>query len=95
MTCRIKIVGFANGIFCPFVGQYVKYFDFEAYNGEGGGLFTDDPDEAMEFVNPGAAMDFWRTPSLTVPVRPDGKPNKPMTCCTIEIEEEALRDVWK
>jgi len=32
------------------------------------------------------AMIFWGTQSNTVPLRPDGKPNKPLTALSIEVE---------
>jgi len=82
MTCRIKIAGYADGRSCPLVGCYLQEFNFEADDG----TFTDDRDDALEFANAGAAMDFWRTQSLTVPIRPDGRPNKPLTMFSIEIE---------
>ncbi len=101
MTCRIKIVGYANGMFCKDAGRYLRMFDFEAHGGRGYGECTDDLDEALEFTNPGAAMDFWRTQSLTTPVRSDGSPNKPLTACTIEIvggedepDEAVAGDGW-
>jgi hypothetical protein len=36
----MKIVGFASGAPCPIAGQYLKDFDFEAYEGLGHGEFT-------------------------------------------------------
>lgn len=85
MAFIIKALGFANGVACPIAGQYLKSFDFEAHDGRGFGVFTANPAEAMTFESAGAAGDFWRTQSKTVPLRPDGKPNRPLTSTTVEI----------
>jgi hypothetical protein len=80
----IRVVGFAWGP-CPFAGQYLMSFDFESGNGLGFGEFTSDRSKAMRFAGLREAMEFWRTPSKTRPLRPDGKPNRPFTATTIEI----------
>ena len=49
--------------------------------------FTPIPEMAMEFVNMGAAMDFYRQVSKKQPIRPDGKPNRPLTAYTAEFLE--------
>ena len=41
----------------------------------------------MRFVSIAEAMEYWRTVSTTVPFRPDGKPNRPLTAYTVEIEQ--------
>lgn len=41
--------------------------------------------EAMRFETFEAAHALWNTQSETVPYRPDGRPNKPMTAFTVEI----------
>lgn len=37
----------------------------------------------MEFADLAAALEFWRTTSVVRPRRPDGEPNRPLTCLTI------------
>lgn len=83
----IKAVGFANGVHCPHAGQYLRKADFEAHRGRGFMTFTHDVRRAMRFNDVQDLMEFWRTQSRTVPLRPDGQPNRPLTALTIEIEE--------
>lgn len=42
-----------------------------------------DVDEAMEFVDHAAAFACWRRQSITVPWRPDGQPNRPLTAFSV------------
>lgn len=85
MTHVIKILGWANGEACPHIGQYVGSGDHDAYDGAGYFEFTSDPDKAMKFAGAGEAMQFWAKQSTVRPVRPDGKPNKPLTAAHAEI----------
>jgi hypothetical protein len=85
MTKVIKAVGFAIGEACPVAGHYVESFDFEAAGGLGCGEFTPDIGKAKIFPDADAAMRFWGTKSITKPLRSDGKPNRPLTCTTVEI----------
>lgn len=66
-------------------GRYLKSMDFDANNGWGDAVFTDNTDEAMIFKSPQEALGFWSTQSKIEPLRPDGKPNKPMTAFTVEL----------
>jgi hypothetical protein len=83
----IKAVMFANGAPCPHAGTYLKSADFEAHGGIGWMTFTRNPGSALKFDSAGAAIAYWRTRSKTVPTRPDGKPNRPLTALTVEIED--------
>lgn len=56
-------------------------------DGRGCVEWTDDPKKARGFETRFDAMEFWRTPSKTVPKRPDGKPNRPLTAFTVSVEE--------
>ncbi len=85
MTKVLKVIGFANGEPCPIQGQYIKTFDFDAAGGRGFGTFTDKPNKAKQFADAVSALRFWRQQSKTMPTRPDGKPNRPLTCTTIEV----------
>ena len=66
-------------------GQYLVSFDFDAMNGTGFGIFTDKPEHAMRFKTLRDAMEFWLTASTVKPLRPDGKPNRPLTASTISV----------
>lgn len=83
----IRAIGFANGVPCPHALQFLKSADFEAHGGRGFMTFTEDIDRAMTFPDATAAITFWRTQSKTVPKRPDGRPNRPLTALTVEIED--------
>lgn len=67
---------------------YVRSFD-PMWNGDGTGcgkvVLTHDPDLALQFKDKATAFAFWKQQSPTVPVRPDGKPNKPLTAFTVEL----------
>jgi hypothetical protein len=83
----LKAIGFANGVHCPHEGQYLKYADFDAYDGRGFMTFTKKASDAMTFPDFRAAMVFWQTTSKARPRREDGMPNRPLTALTIEIED--------
>lgn len=85
MSHVIEAVGFASGVPCPHAGMYLRAFDHEAHGGQGEGVFTNDLDQAMRFADSEAAFSFWRRVSRIRPVRPDGKPNRPLTALTIVV----------
>lgn len=57
---------------------------------DGGYDFETTPDLSLarRFDTGEAAFEFWRQGHPFMPLRPDGKPNKPWTCYTIEIRRE-------
>jgi hypothetical protein len=63
---------------------FIKSYD-DTPCGRGHVVFTPHVEKALRFESAGAAMEFWRTRSKTVPTRPDGKPNRPLTAFTVEI----------
>ena len=46
---------------------------------------TQDIDKAHLFASMEEAMETWRRQSKAVPLRPDGKPNRPLTAFTVEV----------
>jgi hypothetical protein len=82
----IRAVGFANGAPCPHEGEYLKSFDHDTPDGLGYGEFTRDLSEAKLFASRARALEFWRRPSRSRPLRPDGEPNRPLTCLTVAVE---------
>lgn len=86
MTTIMKVVGFANFAPCSITGQYLESFDHEADGGRGYGTFTFDRDRAMKFDNFAHAIEFWRKVPRCMPLRPDGEPNRPLTCTTWDFE---------
>jgi hypothetical protein len=87
MTAVMKCAGIAGPFHCADVGRYLKWCDFEALNGRGLALFTDDVDKAMKFTSKFEALVFWRTQSKTMPYRFDGKPNRPLTAYHMEVTD--------
>jgi hypothetical protein len=65
---------------------FVKSFDHDADRGRGDGKFTNDPNDAKRFDNGADAIEFWQKQSKVRPLRPDGKPNRPLTAYTAAIE---------
>ena len=55
-----------------------------------GGWITLTPhrENAVRFLDVGAAMKAWNEQSRRQPLRDDGKPNKPLTALTVGIEPE-------
>lgn len=76
----------ANGAATPHDGKHVQRCEFDEPFGTLAMDSTSNPAEAMHFDTPGAAMDYWRTASTRYPLRPDGKPNRPLTGLTVSVE---------
>jgi len=68
-------------------GRFIRAYDVDAHGGRGSVEFTTDPREAIRFASASLAMEAWRTQSKRVPLRDDGKPNRPLTAYTVEIEQ--------
>jgi hypothetical protein len=68
------------------VGQMLKAHDPNRYSdGRGWSEWTDDVRFARKFTSAADALDFWRQVSTVRPLRPDGQPNRPLTCYHIEV----------
>lgn len=63
---------------------WVKAYDPD--DGVARPTLTWDPDEALMFDDMDAAVTRWRAVDPLVPVRDDGKPNRPLTAFTVEFE---------
>jgi len=87
MAAVIRIVRSATGESRPEDGQYVMSFDHNAHMGRGQLESTGRVDRALRFATKADAMEFWGRQSTFRAVRPDGKPNRPLTAYTVEIEE--------
>jgi hypothetical protein len=66
-------------------GQYLASYDPEAHGGRGSATWTPDPAKAMTFGDARAAFESWQQVPRSRPVRPDGKPNHPLTAFTVAI----------
>jgi hypothetical protein len=72
---------------CEPVG-FLKAFDLEAHGATayptGAATVTNNPDAAMQFADEGAALAYVKQVPATCPLRPDGKPNRPLTAFHVE-----------
>lgn len=83
----MRILGLADGRPSPVDGHYLVRMDVEARNGRGMLVATEDPAKAMVFDGMPQLASYWRRPSQSVPYRPDGKENRPLTAYTVEAEQ--------
>lgn len=82
MEYVIQLIGLATGVPNPDEGTYVVEYDPAAFAGRGDIRTTPDKDRARRFTDAGAAAEYWRQ---SAGIRPDGKPNRPLTAWTVEI----------
>lgn len=83
---KMKIVGLADGWPTTADGRYLRWCDVDARGGQGEVFTTSDKNEAMEFKSTWELLEYWRRQSTVTPLRPDRKPNRPLTAYTIEAE---------
>lgn len=67
-------------------GRYLCKFNPEANDGRGYIETTRLLEKAMKFDTIDDLFETWKTQSRTVPFRPDGKPNRPLTAYTMSPE---------
>jgi len=65
------------------VGSYLASYNPEGAAGNGVATWTKDPAEAMTFPTVEAATACYRAIPLNRPLRPDGRPNCPLTVFTV------------
>ena len=82
----IKCLEFATGQPSRYEGMYLKAYDPDGREGMGHIEWTPNRWEAMQFTQAFGALDTWRRQSTVHPLRPDGKPNRPLTAYSIVIE---------
>ena len=63
--------------------EYLVDFDPDAYAGRGSIRTSFKLAEAKRFADFVDLMEEWKRPSIVLPRRPDGKPNRPLTAFTI------------
>lgn len=67
--------------------EYVEDCDVDAYDGVGIVMLTRDVKKARKFEDFESAMAFWKRQSKRRPLRPDGKPNRPLTAYNVTTED--------
>lgn len=77
-----------------FDGQYLVEYDPDRPGVDPDGspmlahiVASPDIERAKKFPSAREAMEEWRRISRSVPTRPDGKPNRPLTAFTVEVEK--------
>lgn len=83
----IRIVTGANGMPTPHDGRYLFSYNPDTVYGDLAMVSTPDLGKARRFTDLSAAHDLWAAVSQRQPVRPDGRPNRPITGLTVEIIE--------
>lgn len=71
----------------PLVGQFLLSYDPEAHGGLGDAEFTADLEKARRFADAAEAIECWRAVPNAKPVRPDGRPNRPLTAFSVTLRE--------
>jgi hypothetical protein len=81
MSLIIQIVGgYYNGL-------YIQEFHPDTDPlGLGEVITTPHADMAKQFADFESAIEFWKQQSKRMPLRPDGKPNRPLTAFSITFE---------
>jgi hypothetical protein len=83
MPWIMQILGEADDIMEQYAPIYLKTFDLEANGGHGAMQCTKDKSEAFKWDSMIDLMMAWKAPSESRPLRPDGKPNRPLTAFSI------------
>jgi hypothetical protein len=65
------------------IGLWLRAYDPEADTGYGVVDLTSDPLRAKRYASPQEAWDEYRAAPKSRPLRPDGKPNRPLTAYTV------------
>jgi hypothetical protein len=86
MPIVIKIISRADLPWYIANDTYLESFDPEGNNGRGEFAFTMDALKAKTFATMSEALAYWRTQSSTVPFRPDGGVNRPLTAFNVSLE---------
>lgn len=84
----MKLCGLPDGRPTEYDGEYLENFDFMANDGQGVIMTTPNLYEAKKFKNMGDALSYYRTSPLNRLLRPDGKPNRPLTGWNWEFADE-------
>lgn len=86
MPCILKLMGTPYELFPE--PQYLVSFDPSLPMGDPNMVKTSkEAADAKLFATSADAFNFWKTTHKTMPKRPDGKPNRPLTFYTVEISK--------
>lgn len=91
MSVLIRIVSRATGEPSADDGLYIGAFDPRPLP-HGSVRLTNERRNALRFISTIEALEFWRQEHG---MRPDGRPNRPLTAWTVTIEPGPMEDVEK
>jgi hypothetical protein len=77
---RSRADGSTNGL--P-VGWYLAAYNADGNDGWGEAIWTEDRAEAIVFATAAEAHARWTEQSRLRPLRPDGRPNRPLTAFSV------------
>jgi hypothetical protein len=77
------------------VPTWLRSYDPDYAGGIGFCDFTTDPAEAMRFPGYQEAVEEYRRESAVMPLRDDGKPNRPLTAYSVSIENPPEEPPWR
>lgn len=80
----IQCMGLADGR-PVHIGEFLRFWDPDGNDGRGSFVWTTDASMAMQFRTTREALEEYKLTSLSVPLRPDGEPNRPMTMFSVGI----------
>lgn len=92
MTAVVRILGLVVGGPTAFDGKFLKEYDpgRQGFDPDGRPMtahvvVTDDIEEAMKFESMTEFHMLYRAVDPDNPMRPDGRPNRPLTAFTVEV----------
>lgn len=85
MTVIMRIIGAADGTPTGFEDTFLLNANPDGDEGRGTLSVTRRIERAKHFETQAEALACWKAQSTTHPLRPDGKPNRPLTAFTVEI----------
>lgn len=104
MSCVIQILGWAIHKPCDIADEYIAWVDVQKYTRpkdleqpvrkmvKHWLITTPDIDQAYRFKDSTAALRVYREIKKSDPLRPDGKPNRPLTAFHINLFVPSLVD---
>jgi hypothetical protein len=85
IRCMAREGGSYNEVPVDVAGLLLQRYDPEYAGGYGAAWWTANVDAACTFAEPAEAWALWRHQSVAMPLRADGRPNRPLTTYTIEV----------
>ena len=67
-------------------GPWIESYDVDDFGGLGSAKLTDDPEKAMVWPSIVEALQARQEQSKLLPLRPDGKPNRPLSAFSLLVE---------